>query len=110
MRDAQARVLHEGAQLTYGPHGIGAARAVDIDDADAWMRGHLRVVNVPLGAVVAELNRYHRGYIGVSADLAQRPVSGVFNVDDPVGAVDVIERTLGLGSTRLTDHVILIHG
>ncbi|WP_206245035.1 FecR family protein [Novosphingobium terrae] len=108
-REAQTRVLHEGAQLTYGPHGIGPTQNVETDDADAWMRGHLRVVNMPLGAVVAQLNRYHRGYIGVSADLAQRPVSGVFDIDDPVGAVDVIERTLGLGSTRLTDHVILIH-
>lgn len=108
-RAGQARTLHEGEQLTYGPGGIGQPRPVEIDDADAWTRGHLRVVNVPLGAVVAELNRYHHGYIGVSGDLARRPVSGVFNVDDPVGAIDVIERTLDLSSTRLTDHVILIH-
>jgi transmembrane sensor len=109
-RSGQARVLHEGARLTYGPAGIGAPQPVEVDDADAWTRGHLRVVNMPLGAVVAELGRYHHGYIGVTGDLARRPVSGVFNLDDPVGAVDVIERTLGLGSTRLTDHVILIHG
>jgi transmembrane sensor len=104
------QVLHEGETLHYDREGMTAPRKVEIDEADAWMRGRLRVVNVPLGTVVAELNRYHRGYIGVSdPDLARRPVSGVFRVDDPVGAVDVIQRTLGLATTRLTDRVIFLH-
>jgi transmembrane sensor len=104
------QVLRQGQTLRYGGGTIEPSQPVEIDAADAWMRGRLRVVNMPLGAVVAELNRYRRGYIGISdPDLARRPVSGVFRVDDPVGAVDVIQRTLGLATTRLTDRIIFLH-
>jgi transmembrane sensor len=59
---------------------------------------------------VAELGRYRHGVIRVvDSDLARRPVSGSFDLHDPVGAIDVIERTLGVTSTRLTDRIILIH-
>nr|WP_143840497.1 FecR family protein [Novosphingobium panipatense] len=104
-------VLHEGEALHYGSGGISAARPVVVANLDAWTRGRIRVVNRPLGDVVAELARYHRGYIGVlGSEIAKRPVSGTFDLHDPAGAIDVIERTLGLRTTRLTDRLILIHG
>ncbi|MCP1469674.1 transmembrane sensor [Sphingobium sp. OAS761] len=106
----QSAVLREGETLTYGPNGVGPTRSIAVPDADAWTRGRIRVVNRPLGEVVAELARYHRGYIAVTnAELAKRPVSGTFDIGDPVGAIGVIERTLGIASTRLTDHLILLH-
>jgi transmembrane sensor len=84
--------------------------AVSIAGADAWTRGRIRVLNRPLAEVVAELGRYRHGVIRVvDSDLARRPVSGSFDLHDPVGAIDVIERTLGVTSTRLTDRIILIH-
>ncbi|GFE75082.1 iron dicitrate transporter FecR [Novosphingobium sp. TCA1] len=107
----RSAVLHEGEALHYGSGGISAARPVVVANLDAWTRGRIRVVNRPLGDVVAELARYHRGYIGVlGSEIAKRPVSGTFDLHDPAGAIDVIERTLGLRTTRLTDRLILIHG
>ncbi|MGC4252904.1 MAG: FecR family protein [Sphingobium sp.] len=106
----QSAVLREGEAIDYDADSLGGSRPVSVADADAWTRGRMRVVNRPLGEVVAELGRYHRGYIRVIGDdLAKRPVSGTFDVRDPVGTIDVIQRTLGIGSTRLTDRMILLH-
>ena len=58
----------------------------------------------------AELNRYHPGYIRViGSGLALRRFSGVFPINDPMGALDAIQRSLGISSTRLTDRLIFLH-
>jgi transmembrane sensor len=96
--------------VAYRKSNIGPSHRVAITEADAWTRGKIRVVNKPLGDVVKELARYHRGYFGVwNSTLAQRPVSGVFDIDDPVKALTTIQQTLGIASTRLTDRVIILH-
>ena len=103
-------ILRQGQTVRYNGHALAVPQPVAVADADAWLRGRIRVVNRPLREVVAELNRYHRGYIRVvDADIAKRLVSGTFDVRDPVAAVDVIQRTLGIGSTRLTNHLIFLH-
>jgi transmembrane sensor len=106
----QSAMLREGQAIDYGASILGDPQRVIVADADAWTRGRIRVVNRPLGEVVAELARYHRGYIRViGEDVARRPVSGTFDIRDPIGAIDVLQRTLGIGSTRLTDRIILLH-
>lgn len=109
MRSSSA-VLEEGEGAIYGS---GSVRKLDrrvLGNVDAWTRGRISFVNRPLGEVVAELARYHSGYIAVSdGPLAQRPVSGTFQTDDPIGAIDDIQRTLGISSTRLAGMVILLH-
>lgn len=107
----RSAIVREGQALRYDDGGMGAAHPIVVANFDAWTRGRIRVVNRPLGEVIAELARYHRGYIGVlGAGIAKRPVSGTFDLRDPAGAIDVIERTLGLRTTRLTDRLIIIHG
>lgn len=103
-------VLREGQQMTYGNGHLGTPHVVSVAEVDAWTRGRIRVVNRPLAEVVAQLGRYRHGVIRVvDADLARRPVSGSFDLHDPVGAVNIIEQTLGIASTRLTDRIILLH-
>ncbi|MDX3911703.1 MAG: FecR family protein [Sphingobium sp.] len=103
-------IVSEGEASRYGPGGIIAPHAVDIDAAAAWTRGRLVLVDRPLGDVVAELNRYHRGYIRVVGEaLAERRFSGVLPVDDPIGSLDAIQRSLGISSTRITDRLIFLH-
>jgi len=103
--------LAEGQVTRYGPDGLASPHIVDTDAISAWTRGRLVFVDRPLGDVVAELNRYHAGYIRIiGADLARRRFSGVFPVNDPIGALDTIQRSLGIGSTRITDRLIFLHG
>jgi transmembrane sensor len=101
--------LGEGEAVTYGPAGMGARIAVNSADAEAWTQGLLVFENRPLGEVIGELARYSPGYIGVlGKETRDRRVSGVFNIDDPLGAIDKLQHSLGLRSARITDRAIVI--
>ncbi len=105
-----SEVVSEGQSAAYGDHGVGTPAPVHVADIDAWTRGRIRFVNRPLREVVAELGRYHRGYIGmVGEGLGNLPVNGVFSTRDPVGALDIIQQSLGLASFRIGDQLILLH-
>lgn len=109
-RGGSAATVHEGQSVRYGQSGIGLPHAVDTDMAMAWTRGSLVFVDRPLGEVVAELDRYHGGYIGVlGSGLAERRFSGVLPITDPVEALDTIQQSLGIRSTRITNRLIFLH-
>lgn len=107
---AQQILLGEGQAVTYGPsHGLGHSQPVNGADAEAWTQGLLVFENRPLGEVVAELARYHAGYVQVvGQSVADRRVSGVFRVGDPVAAFEKLQHTLHLRSARLTDRLIVL--
>ncbi len=106
----QRREVGEGESVAFhAGEGLAGPARVDIADATAWTRGRLVAINRPLADVAAELNRYHAGYIHVSASIAAMPVSGNFRTADPVAALDQLEKALGLHSTRLTNRLIFIH-
>ena len=103
-------VVGEGQAARYQADKLVSVHAVDSDDAAAWTRGRLVFVDRSLEEVVAELNRYHPGYIGVlGEDLAQRRFSGAFPVKDPLEALEAIQRSLGISSTRVTNRLIFLH-
>ncbi len=103
-------VLAEGHSVTYGAGGLGRAAPANTADAMAWTEGVLVFKDSPLSDVVAEIGRYHRGYVRVLGEAQGLRVSGVFRIDDPVAAIDQLQRSLGLRSTRLTDRLIFISG
>lgn len=106
----QTVVVNAGQAAGYDAGGLVRPHAVDTNAATAWTRGRLAFVDRPLEEVVAELNRYYPGYIRViGADLAKRRFSGVFPIDDPLGALAAIQRSLQIGSTRITDRLIFLH-
>ncbi|SES12074.1 FecR family protein [Sphingobium sp. YR768] len=106
---AQTRI-REGQSLLYGPgRGLGTAMPVNAGDAEAWTQGVLVFENRPLSEVVAELGRYHPGYVRlIGADMQSRRVSGVFSIDDPVSSFAKLQRSLGLRSIQITDRLIVI--
>lgn len=90
--------------------GLGVVQAVNADTETAWRRGKLIFVNRRLGSVIAELNRYYPGRIQITnGSIGNHLVSGVFDTGEPLRALDAIEGSLGLRSTRLTDYLILLH-
>jgi len=102
-------VLAEGDAIRYGPEaGLGRIASVNTADAMAWTDGVLVFKDAPLGEVVAAISRYHRGYVRVSEGARNIRVSGVVRIDDPVAALDQLEHSLGVRSTRLTDRLIFI--
>jgi len=107
--DADA-VAGPGQRIRYDAAGLAAAEAVDAEAEAAWLRGKLIVVDRPLGSVVAEIDRYLPGRIRiVDPAIGDRPVSGVFETADPLRALDAIERSLGLRSTRIPGLVVFLY-
>jgi len=107
----QHAVVGEGRQLVYDAQaGLGPIKAIDRQTVTAWQRGTLVFENQPLGEVMAELNRYHRGYLLISDDsIAERRVNGVFRTDQPLAVLSALESSLQLHSTKINDYLILLH-
>ncbi|CAO3435581.1 hypothetical protein [Azospirillum doebereinerae] len=102
--------LRQGEGLRYGSSGVTGPGPVDASVGEAWTRGRLVFVDRPLAEVVAELNRYLPAYIGiVGGDLRERRFSGVFDVRDPMAAIDTIQRTLRIESLRIANRIVVLH-
>jgi transmembrane sensor len=104
-------IVAQGQQVAYtNENGLSAVKTVDTRIATAWQRGKLVVQDKPLGEVLAELNHYHRGYFIVSDPaIAQHRINGVFNTDNPIAALNAIEKFQNLHSTRLSHYLVLLH-
>ena len=103
-------IVAPGRSVRYAGAGLGEIRSVNPDHALAWRRGRLIFDHMPLGEVVAELNRYRRGRIVITdSALASRQVSGVFDMSDPQAALATIARDLHIGATSLPPLVTLLH-
>lgn len=102
--------LRQDQRVHYANGRIGAIEPVDAAAETAWRRKKLIFVDRPLGEVVDELNRYHRGVIRIiDGSIRARRVSGVFETGDIVGVIDALEKSFGFNDTRLGDFLILIH-
>ncbi|QDK35219.1 FecR family protein [Sphingomonas sp. IC081] len=104
----QSGVVDEGQRVDFGAQALGPVEAAG-NGATAWTQGRLVAVNRPLGEVVAEIARHRHGYLSVVGAAAQLKVSGVYDLDHPLAAVDSIERSLKLRSFRLSDRLIVLH-
>lgn len=106
----QAAAISSGQSARFSRTRLDAIESVDPAAETAWRRGKLIFVDRPLGEVVSELDRYHRGHIRiVDASLRSYRVSGVFETRDPLRALGLIQTSLGLNATRLTNLLVLLH-
>ncbi|TCM16504.1 FecR family protein [Novosphingobium sp. PhB165] len=104
----RSAIVDEGRRVDFDAETLGAVEAAG-NGATAWTRGRLVVVNRPLREVVAEIARYRHGYLSVTGTAAEVKVSGVYDLDHPLEAVDSIERSLNLKSFRFSDRLIVLH-
>lgn len=75
----------------------------------AWRRNQLIARDEPLGIVVDQLRRYYTGKIVVTDDaLAARPVTGVYNLADPIEALRGIARAQNAVVRRITPWVVIV--
>jgi transmembrane sensor len=92
--------------------GSGTAepvRQVDSARALAWAQGRLIFQNDEVGRAVAEFNRYNRVQITVSdAELADKPVSGVFNAAEPEAFIAFLQSVTPVEIERHGDRSITI--
>lgn len=67
-----------------------------------WVQGQLVVKRIPLGQLVQELARYRSGWLQCANEVANLPVSGVFQLDDIEHTLDVLNATLPVKTRRLS--------
>lgn len=95
--------LVAGDQAVLDARGLSPVRTVDAEAAGAWTQGQLVVDDRPVTEVLKALAAYRRGQLRFDAEaLAGVRVSGVFPLDDPDRALDVLARTLPLEVRRYT--------
>ena len=82
-----------GQQIGFAADAIGSL--ADADPArEAWVRGILVAHDIPLSEVLRELDRHHRGHLGISPEVADLRVFGSFPLND-------IDRTLAMLESAL---------
>lgn len=104
----RSAVVGEGQRVDFGANALSSVEPAGAGET-AWTRGRLVVVNRPLGEVIAEIARHRHGYLAVSGSASDLKVSGVYDLDHPLAAIDSIERSLGLRSIRLSNRIIVLH-
>lgn len=80
------------------------------DDAFAWQRRQVVFNRQPLAEVLVEVNRYRAGRIvAVNPALAERVLSGVFNVGDAGAVVEALQATLHAQAVTLPGGLVLLY-
>lgn len=105
--DRPAVRVTQGEGISYGPRSISAVAPIDLEDVQAWRQNQLVFHDARLADVIAELQRYRRGYVQlIGSDLADRRVTAVFDTRHPDAALESIARSLDLHLYRVTDLLI----
>ena len=106
----QRLVISPGRAVRHSAAGIGRVRSVSVSQATSWRQNRLIFDNIPLGEVVAKLNRYRHGRIVITDPvLASRQVSGVFDMRDPDAVLALIVRELSIEMNSLPPLITLLH-
>lgn len=83
------RIIHAGEQLRFDGLTIHAVRQAN-PFADSWQDGSLITVDMPLGELLAELNRYRSGFIICDPAIADLRISGAFPLHDTEQALTAL--------------------
>lgn len=93
------RVAAAGEQLRFGGDSVSDPAPAD-PARQAWSQGVLLAENIPLGELVAELNRYYPGHLGVAPEVAGLRVLGGYPLRDPDKVLSMLEAVLPIRVDR----------
>lgn len=103
----EEQILREGQQVLMRSDGLDPILALN-PGADAWTRGMLVVDNARLGDLVHELGRYRRGYLGVTAEVADLRITGSFPLHDTDKALSALLPTLPVQIEQHTPYWVTV--
>jgi transmembrane sensor len=110
-RQTTVERLMAGDWLRVLPAGGIERGRVAADQVASWTQGQLVVKNRPVAEVVDALRPYFDGVVMVrGTTLAAQPLTGVYNLADPVEALRAVARAQGAALHRLSPWVIVISG
>ncbi|WP_207187500.1 FecR family protein [Rhodospirillum rubrum] len=105
----QAAALHPGEAVSVTATALSPVRRAAPEHDLAWRNGRIRFDERPLGAVVEDLRRYHKGPIFVLNDAAEGTVvSGNYRLDDIAGALRTLAAATGAEVIELPAGVVIL--
>lgn len=93
--------VEAGQQLSFSRTSTGRLEALP-NGVEAWTRGQLQVKDWRLDDFIAELSRYHPGYLGCDENAAALRISGAFQLHEIDTVLDNLRGTLPVRTRRLT--------
>ncbi|MFC6338230.1 DUF4880 domain-containing protein [Pseudomonas sp. CCM 7891] len=103
----QVRIIEAGQQVTFTAETFHHAAPASVNH-QAWSRGVLLADNLPLGKLIAELNRYRPGHLGCDPAVAQLPVMGSFPLLDSDRALHLLEAALPVSVEKLMPWWVIV--
>ena len=104
-----ATVVTSGSQVRMERGRLGNPYPVSVPTASAWLRGRLVVNGAPFEQVLDELRRYYPGSIILwNQDVKTIEVTGTYNVNDPVGALALLIKTVPVSRVGVTDRLVIL--
>jgi transmembrane sensor len=83
----------------------------DVGAIGAWRKGRLMVENQPVATVIDALRPYFPGAVVLIGDrLARQPLTGVYNLADPMSALDAVAGAQGASVHRVSPWLVVIAG
>lgn len=109
--DGAEIILKAGESLRYDNAGrLGAIGRIDVEGPD-WRSGKIVIENESLESVIARLQRHTNTRIVVLGDdLKARRVGGTFDTHDPVAAIELLCRSLGIDYAGIGSLLVVLHG
>lgn len=105
----QQVVLTPGESIEYNGAGLKAARAVDLEESNAWHEGRLIFNDARLADVLAQIGRYRDGRIVlVGSSVGERRVTGNISLDNTDAALRAMQSSVGFRMTSLGGKVTMI--
>lgn len=123
VRDGHVRVEYAGASppvfahlepgdwISVGWNGRMARGAMPPAEAASWLHGQIVARDRPLAEIVDDLRRYYAGIIVLADDaLGRQHVTGVYNVAEPVAALQAIVGAHGGAVRRISPWLLVVSG
>lgn len=100
--------IDAGRQGLFDRRGLLGALSPANEEAVAWTDGFIVADHMPLGELVAELDRNIPGKLRCDPRIANLPISGVFPIDQPARILAAITRTLPVQIDTVTSYWITL--
>lgn len=101
--------VSSGSQIRMERGRLGNSYTVNMPAASAWLRGRLVVNGTPFEQVLEELQRYHPGRIVLwNQHVKKIEVTGTYNVNDPVGALALLVKTIPVSKIGVADRLVIL--
>ncbi|MEE4450546.1 FecR family protein [Novosphingobium resinovorum] len=104
-----AERLTAGQAVSIGPSGTVRHETESLDLIGAWRDGQLAVQDKPMSEVIEALRPWYGGMIVVRSDtLAQRRVTGVYDLRNPAGAMTALAKAYGGHVRQITPWLLIL--